>query len=146
MKYFSFFALVIAVPILSHAHSGGLNAQGCHAGSQPYHCHRSPSDMVGNRLRCDLGSRSTECSGNSKTTSSKPKITASERRRIVLSFQKKLMEHCPSLPSNFADGLFGVLTQRALIEFQIAYGLEVNGKYNRETALALAGEVNGNCK
>ena len=23
------------------AHSGGLNAQGCHAGSQPYHCHRS---------------------------------------------------------------------------------------------------------
>ena len=22
------------------AHSGGLNAQGCHAGSQPYHCHR----------------------------------------------------------------------------------------------------------
>ena len=23
-----------------NAHSGGLNAQGCHAGSQPYHCHR----------------------------------------------------------------------------------------------------------
>jgi len=23
------------------AHSGGLNAQGCHAGSQPYHCHRA---------------------------------------------------------------------------------------------------------
>ena len=22
------------------AHSGGLNAQGCHAGSKPYHCHR----------------------------------------------------------------------------------------------------------
>ncbi|MFT4793078.1 MAG: hypothetical protein ACJAVR_002199 [Paracoccaceae bacterium] len=21
------------------AHSGGTNAQGCHAGSQPYHCH-----------------------------------------------------------------------------------------------------------
>ena len=25
------------------AHSGGLNAQGCHAGSRPYHCHRSQS-------------------------------------------------------------------------------------------------------
>jgi hypothetical protein len=25
------------------AHSGGLNKQGCHAGSQPYHCHRGPS-------------------------------------------------------------------------------------------------------
>ncbi len=23
------------------AHSGALNAQGCHAGSQPYHCHRA---------------------------------------------------------------------------------------------------------
>ena len=23
-----------------HAHSAGLNSQGCHAGSQPYHCHR----------------------------------------------------------------------------------------------------------
>lgn len=27
------------------AHSGGLNAHGCHAGSQPYHCHRrQPSE------------------------------------------------------------------------------------------------------
>ncbi len=23
------------------AHSGGLNKKGCHAGSQPYHCHRT---------------------------------------------------------------------------------------------------------
>jgi len=23
------------------AHSGGLNSAGCHAGSKPYHCHRS---------------------------------------------------------------------------------------------------------
>lgn len=23
------------------AHSGGLNSQGCHSGSQPYHCHQS---------------------------------------------------------------------------------------------------------
>lgn len=25
------------------AHSGGLNKQGCHAGSKPYHCHRKTS-------------------------------------------------------------------------------------------------------
>jgi len=30
---------LLAVP--AFAHSGGLNAQGCHAGSQPYHCHRA---------------------------------------------------------------------------------------------------------
>jgi hypothetical protein len=37
---------VIAFQVLglpAFAHSGGLNAQGCHAGSQPYHCHRTQS-------------------------------------------------------------------------------------------------------
>jgi endonuclease YncB( thermonuclease family) len=28
------------------AHSGGLNKQGCHAGSKPYHCHRAPKTAV----------------------------------------------------------------------------------------------------
>lgn len=27
------------------AHSGGLNADGCHAGSQPYHCHGSTTPV-----------------------------------------------------------------------------------------------------
>ena len=26
-----------------YSHSGGLNKQGCHAGSKPYHCHRQHS-------------------------------------------------------------------------------------------------------
>ncbi len=57
-------AILLLLPLVSPtavAHSGGLDSNGCHAGSQPYHCHRLPSDMVGNRLRCDLGSRSSEC-------------------------------------------------------------------------------------
>jgi len=30
--------------VLANAHSGGLDANGCHSGSQPYHCHNgSPS-------------------------------------------------------------------------------------------------------
>ena len=59
----TFATLLLAVFLTSDgfAHSGGLDANGCHAGSQPYHCHRAPSEMVGNRLRCDLGSRSSEC-------------------------------------------------------------------------------------
>lgn len=32
---------LVFVPSIGAAHSGGLNAQGCHAGSQPYHCHRA---------------------------------------------------------------------------------------------------------
>lgn len=44
VKIFSVFTLILGLfagPSL--AHSGGLNAQGCHAGSRPYHCHRAPS-------------------------------------------------------------------------------------------------------
>ena len=33
-------SMLFTVP-LANAHSGGLNAQGCHAGSQPYNCHLS---------------------------------------------------------------------------------------------------------
>ena len=34
-------ALLTALAAQVAAHSGGLNKQGCHAGSQPYHCHRA---------------------------------------------------------------------------------------------------------
>ena len=37
----SLFAIMLAS--LAGSHSGGLNKQGCHAGSQPYHCHRKTS-------------------------------------------------------------------------------------------------------
>ena len=35
--------LTTTVILATHAaaHSGGLNKKGCHAGSQPYHCHRA---------------------------------------------------------------------------------------------------------
>ncbi|WP_432255770.1 excalibur calcium-binding domain-containing protein [Limimaricola sp. AA108-03] len=32
---------LVLLPSELLAHSGRLNAQGCHAGSQPYHCHRT---------------------------------------------------------------------------------------------------------
>lgn len=53
--------MLCSIAMNASGHSGGLDSSGCHAGSQPYHCHRASSDMVGNRLRCDLGSRSSEC-------------------------------------------------------------------------------------
>ena len=39
-------ALLFSMPQNAEAHSGGLNSQGCHAGSQPYHCHR-PQGQAG---------------------------------------------------------------------------------------------------
>jgi hypothetical protein len=62
--------LLIGSSAVIFAHSGGLNASGCHGGSKPYHCHRSASEMVGNRLRCDLGSKSKECNQSSTQSGS----------------------------------------------------------------------------
>ncbi len=41
LLFTSLFAIMLAP--LAGSHSGGLNKQGCHAGSQPYHCHRKNS-------------------------------------------------------------------------------------------------------
>ena len=68
-------AILLLLPLPTSdlaAHSGGLNSNGCHAGSQPYHCHRATSEMVGNRLRCDLGSRSADCNDASADSKSSP--------------------------------------------------------------------------
>ena len=82
-------AMLLLLPLPTSdvaAHSGGLDSNGCHAGSQPYHCHRAPSDMVGNRLRCDLGSRSSECENGSDAGSRPPDESTSWRTcvRLVL--------------------------------------------------------------
>lgn len=75
------FSLSISMGAINvEAHSGGLDANGCHAGSKPYHCHRSPSEMVGNRLRCDLGSKSADCVGSSTSEVQRtPFVPASSR-------------------------------------------------------------------
>jgi hypothetical protein len=42
--YFVIFFLVALIPTNVLSHSGGTDSHGCHAGSQPYHCHNSKSD------------------------------------------------------------------------------------------------------
>ena len=39
-------ALMMGCSTQAIAHSGGLNKQGCHAGSKPYHCHRATKKAV----------------------------------------------------------------------------------------------------
>ena len=36
-------ALSMLAPSIGSAHSGGTDSNGCHAGTQPYHCHSSKS-------------------------------------------------------------------------------------------------------
>ena len=35
--------IILISPIMVSSHSGGTDSNGCHAGSQPYHCHNSKS-------------------------------------------------------------------------------------------------------
>lgn len=128
--------LALSTSSAVQSHSGGLNSQGCHAGSRPYHCHRSPSEMVRtqdgrNRLRCDLGSRSYEC-----------RQRGSDEIRVL---QVQLTRHCSGLSDSFVDGVDGPNTRQAIITFQRAYGLNPDGIPGPQTKKALAGARNGNC-
>lgn len=38
--------LSLITPNFTSAHSGGTDGNGCHAGTQPYHCHTSKSDNI----------------------------------------------------------------------------------------------------
>lgn len=134
----------------SIAHSGGLDASGCHGGSRPYHCHRSASEMVKtatghNRLRCDLGSRSSECSGTSNSASSTFSYGSGAFNVQTYRMQSQLKKHCSGLSEYFVDGHFGPVTQKVLKRFQRAYGLQVDGIFGPKTATALNGTVRGSC-
>lgn len=131
-------------------HPGGLDSRGCHGGSRPYHCHRSQSQVVRtadgrNRLRCDLGSRSQECTGAGATMGlGSSLVTASDPAQVV-EIQLQLIRHCSGLETEFADGVAGEQTRLALVRFQKAYGLTVDGLYGPETEAAFAQEPNGLC-
>ena len=131
------------------AHSGGLNSSGCHGGSRPYHCHRAASEMVGNRLRCDLGSKSRECidrpAPQRQPQEEESAGAGSKSSGVVLELQIQLIRHCQALPSSFADGFWGPKTQGALQVFQASHGLFADGIPTRTTLIALKGPVTGRC-
>ena len=132
-------AMSLSVSSMAISHSGGLDSQGCHAGSRPYHCHRSSSQMVpstsgGYRLRCDLGSRSRDCIGGGGAGAN------------TLSVQQALIRHCSNLPTGFADGRMGPTTIEAIRDFQRAYGLLPDGVIGPRTAAALQLTPNGRCR
>lgn len=140
------------------AHSGGLDASGCHAGSQPYHCHRAPSEMVGNRLRCDLGSRSKECIGSSSYSTSSSVRTSSGNTRaasptrsnpysakamtyssvsseVVLNIQRRL--ETLGVYDGAIDGIMGPQTALAIDIFKIKSGLPLDSQLHGETMQAM---------
>ena len=83
--------MIFLCPASVMSHSGGLNSSGCHAGSKPYHCHRSASEITksssgGNRLKCSAGSTSKDCRNNnviSQTTSSNSGQTNTNSDKVV---------------------------------------------------------------
>jgi len=127
------------------SHSGGLNSQGCHAGSKPYHCHRSSSEMVpsssgGYRLECSAGSQSKDCINSGQSSySTSSQYTYKE-------IQLALYRHCSSIDFSFVDGVWGPTSVTALKKFQRSYNLQSDGFIYVETLEALRGEVKGWCK
>ena len=61
----------------SLAHSGGLDSRGCHAGTQPYHCHRDRSSfnwklLIGLLVLGSIIQSSEDSSQGNKSTKSMP--------------------------------------------------------------------------
>jgi hypothetical protein len=54
----------LAAPTIVSAHSGGLDANGCHAGSQPYHCHRAQAPAPRSSTRSGCNSNYSGCVPN----------------------------------------------------------------------------------
>jgi len=139
------YALILVIvlsPSMSFSHGGRLNSQGCHAGKQPYHCHRSASSMVpstsgGYRLKCSAGSRSSDCSGGANKQS--------RSSFSIISVQRKLYYHCPYVGRGFVDGKWGPNSQSVLRRFQSIYGLVPDGVIGPKTLAALNGRSNNRC-
>ncbi|WP_083601442.1 peptidoglycan-binding domain-containing protein [Wenxinia saemankumensis] len=101
--------------------------------------------MVGNRLRCDLGSRSVEC-GNGAPSSGTAAPFRAQPSSVVVGYQQQLLRHCAGLPADFADGFEGPATINALMRFQRSAGLNPDGVFGSDTAAALSGPVTGACR
>lgn len=151
---------LIVGPVFGH--SGGLDSSGCHGGSRPYHCHRAPSEMVGNRLRCDLGSRSQDCNGGIRSNDNRPSVTSNSQRHGAIASVKdrpeslhkyqvdltqstvpltapqiKKIQHQLKLLGLYdgaIDGVFGPATALAMDIYSISKGFEI-GNYHSPAVL-----------
>ncbi|MBO6852277.1 MAG: peptidoglycan-binding protein [Marivivens sp.] len=62
-----------------------------------------------------------------------------------LASQQRLVAHCSSLSSRFADGIIGPATIAAIQRFQRAYGLTPDGIVGTQTLRALMSQPTGAC-
>lgn len=125
-------ALLLSLAARSYAlaHSGGLDSNGCHAGSKPYHCHRASSEMMGNRLKCELGSRSSECIGlGSSQYQSTPKATIQSSIKDSSAIYKYTSNEEPS----------PLLVKKVQVRLKVKrlYIGDINGIFDARTALAI---------
>ncbi len=159
MKSLFLLSFLLANSSLATAHGGGLDANGCHGGSKPYHCHRSPNDMVGNRLRCELGSSSKECVGvnpRSNTTvivgnssnrinssSQVPNLSYSSKAAVYSQAPNSVIKRIQGRLRNLGiyngqvDGAMGPQTALAIDVFKIKSGLPLEDHLDDKTLQAM---------
>lgn len=95
----------------AHAHSGGLNAYGCHAGKKPYHCHKDGSSGSG-----FTGSDATQLNNIPTRTFYTDSINHSDPSSMNSDIQSPL---CPTY--NFSELLRQAETGRIHVECKNSY-------------------------
>ena len=142
LAFIAFSSIFLLIYHSAFGHSGGLNSSGCHGGSKPYHCHRAPSEMVGNRLRCDLGSRSEDCQKSPPIAPKTNSQSETEIKRIkLLQIDQKKLEISQYKMSSAAKQTKLPIEVIRNIQLRLKlmglYGGLIDGVLGPETALAI---------
>lgn len=136
-------ALVAAATSTVFAHSGGLDASGCHTNRKTgdYHCHRSPALSRPQQLLPSTGVNSDSQPSVAKSVpvlanNNIPSIT---ERQLIVSVQLLLISLGYS-PGK-ADGSMGAATREAIAKFQSDHFMETSGNVSGDLLVRLAESV-----
>ena len=121
----------------AHAHSGGTNSAGCHAGSQPYHCHNSSPSFSGGS---DVGKVIAGVAilgimagiANEIDKANKKKHT---KKKIVVNqnvLQVQLFLNNVNNAGLVVDGQYGQKTKQAIYNYYALFpNLDFDGKFDK---------------
>ena len=136
-------ALMAVATSLVIAHSGGLDAYGCHTNRKTgdYHCHRSPAPSRPHQLLPSAGAKPSSQPPVAKTVpapANNNAVSLSERQ-IIVSVQLLLISLGYS-PGK-ADGSMEAATREAIAKFQSDHFMEPSGNVSGDLLVRLAESV-----
>lgn len=145
MKLLSLTITVLSAALTStaFAHSGGLDAYGCHTNRKTgdYHCHRSPAPSRPQQLIPPTEAKPNSSSSNAKTVPvvANTGSTPVSERQLVVAIQL-LLNTLGYYPGK-ADGSVGPATREAIAKFQRDQKLMPTGIISGDLLVQLARTV-----